>query len=242
MNQTQSSPAHNARYNPIYLLPRVIRWIHSKVTKRKSKMSTTKEDINILTNNISTNMSISKESEATASPVAIPEEVAAAHKERMAQLKKKLEDINESVEIRDMLLALSEKHSEYAFNSVRSMVWRRDAARDKRVFENLKRKMEIAGEDISKQMARVKDWERIASDLHQNTLNQSETIDIEHEDLGMKPGVFTEGWGWDQPEGSGPGIEEPVDPKDVENKNPDIVDDGVDYSKNFNKRNTGAFR
>jgi hypothetical protein len=127
-----------------------------------------------------------------------------------------LEDIQFSVENRELLLQCASKNSDYFIvpKHVRNWSWKLDAEQDSRIFYAAKSQIERIHNDAT--MENIMEWEAKPSSLWLRTLNPTELADAEIvEWRSYIPGAFQEGWNWADAIGKGSSAttQESVSPK-----------------------------
>lgn len=160
----------------------------------------------------------------------------------MANLRLTLANISSSITNRDNLIASAKKKPEEWFPlAAENRAYRAWASCQDRIYQALIRKVDAAASNVPRQVEQIDAWEVTAAGLENGTKCASEVVDERGEWDSEKyrevPGVFKEGWGWEQEVGSGPGVEDVVDPLDAGNKNTEEIEEGANYGE----RSRGEF-
>jgi hypothetical protein len=135
---------------------------------------------------------------------------------RLDGIRENLEDIQFSVENRELLLQCAEKNPDYFIipKHVRNWSWKLDAEQDSRIFYAVKSQVERIGNDAT--IEKIMEWEEKLIDLGLRTLNLTELADAEIVEWRLYiPGAFQEGWNWADAieKGSSGTTQESVSPK-----------------------------
>ncbi|PSN67257.1 hypothetical protein BS50DRAFT_573986 [Corynespora cassiicola Philippines] len=161
---------------------------------------------------------------------------------RLSALRTLLQDLNESADIRDLLIDKARRSPEYAMHLPRNMKWRDKAQADDRLIRVLTQKVEAAGASVDAEL--LVQWERMAQRLRENTLNANDVVAEQRvwHRFKVEPEMFVEGWSFEGAEekakeeegrgGVGDKVKGKVDPHE-RNMNPH--DDAGQYGELYNR-------
>jgi hypothetical protein len=160
--------------------------------------------------------------------------------ERIQKLNDSIAEVEISVKNRDLLWTVAlQNPSRYHPHAPCNRKWKEQADADKYVFNHMKTVLRAVDLSNHATFRDVPLWEHLVKCLLSRTLNQSDIVD--RDDYAPQPGVFTDNWSCAQPEGSGPGLDELVDPLDAGNVNPEVIEEGAGWGEKYRQISSGSY-